>query len=69
MVRILGFYCRGLGSIPGPGTEIPQAVQGGQKKKKSTSSIKENTNFARTNSGYKIIYLRIFFNISPDHEK
>ena len=23
MVMILGFHCRGLGSIPSPGTEIP----------------------------------------------
>ena len=27
MVRIPGFHCCGLGSIPGQGTEIPQAAQ------------------------------------------
>ena len=32
MVRILGFHCHGLGSIPGQGTEIPQAAVDGQKK-------------------------------------
>ena len=32
MVRIPGFHCHGPGSIPGRGTEIPQAVQCGQKK-------------------------------------
>ena len=31
MVRILGFHCRGLGSIPGWGIEIPQAMWGTQK--------------------------------------
>ena len=31
MVRILSFHCGGLDSIPGWGTEIPQAMQGGQK--------------------------------------
>ena len=34
MVRILGFHCRGLGSIPGGGTEILQATGHSQKKKK-----------------------------------
>ena len=34
MFRILGFHCRGLGSIPGQGTEISQAMQCSQKKKK-----------------------------------
>ena len=34
VVRIPGFHCRGLGSIPGQGTEMPQAERGGQKKKK-----------------------------------
>ena len=32
MVRILGFHCRGLGSILGRGTKILQARQHGQKK-------------------------------------
>ena len=26
VVRILGFHCRGPGSIPGQGTEIPRGV-------------------------------------------
>ena len=34
VVRILGFHCRGLGSVPGWGTEIPQATQHSQKKKR-----------------------------------
>ena len=38
MVRILSFHCRGPGSIPGRGTEIPQAKQRGQKKKKKSKS-------------------------------
>ena len=33
MVRILGFHCQGLGSVPGQGTEILQAMWNGQKKK------------------------------------
>ena len=32
VVRIQRFHCRGLGSIPGQGTKIPQAAQHGQKK-------------------------------------
>ena len=40
MVRILGFHCRGPGSIPGQGNEIPQAVQHGQKKKKKKKKKK-----------------------------
>ena len=34
VARIQPFCRRGPGSIPGGGTEIPQAVQRGQKKKK-----------------------------------
>ena len=30
MVTILGFHCRGLGSVSGWVTDIPQAVQLGQ---------------------------------------
>ena len=37
VVRILCFHCRGLGLIPGWGTEIPQAVQCGQRKKKNAA--------------------------------
>ena len=33
VVRIPGFACQGPGSIPGRGTEIPQAAWRGQKKK------------------------------------
>ena len=35
VVRITGFHCRGLGSVPGQGTEIPQAMQHCQKKQKT----------------------------------
>ena len=34
VVRTLRFHCCGLGSIPGQGTKIPQAVQCSQKKSK-----------------------------------
>ena len=34
VVRIQGFHCCGLGSIPGQGTEILQAAQHGEKKRK-----------------------------------
>ena len=34
MIRIPGFHCHGLGSVLGPGTEIPQAMWHSQKKKK-----------------------------------
>ena len=40
MVRIPGFHCCGLGSVPGWGTEILQAVQCGQKKKKKKKVFK-----------------------------
>ena len=32
-VRILGFHCHGLGSIPGWGSEVPQTTRHSQKKK------------------------------------
>ena len=34
VVRILGFHCHGLGSIPSQRTEILQAMRRGQKKKR-----------------------------------
>ena len=34
MVRTWRFHCRGVGSIPGRGTKIPQVAWHGQKKKK-----------------------------------
>lgn len=34
MVRILGFHCHGLGSVPGGGTEIPRGARHGQNKDK-----------------------------------
>ena len=34
VVRIWHFHCRGLGSIPGQGTEIPQAMRMAKKKEK-----------------------------------
>ena len=37
VVRILGFHCCGLGSTPGGGTEIPQAILCGRKKKRRCS--------------------------------
>ena len=39
MARTRHFSCWGPGSIPGQGTEIPQAAQCGQKKKKERDSI------------------------------
>ena len=39
MVKTPCFQCRGLGSIPGPGTENPHAVQHGEKKKVSRTDI------------------------------
>ena len=38
VVRIPGFHCRGLGSIPYHGTEILQAGHHGNKKKKILKS-------------------------------
>lgn len=40
VVRILGFPCHGLGSIPGWGTEIPQPCSAAKKKFKRMSSSK-----------------------------
>ena len=37
MVRIPGFHCCGPGSVPGQGTEIPQAVEHSQKTNKQTN--------------------------------
>ena len=34
VVRILGFHCHGSGSVPGQGTEIPQAAWHDQKKRR-----------------------------------
>ena len=44
VVRIPGFHCRGLGSVPGQGTEILQVMWRGEKKKntKNTKSNKQN---------------------------
>ena len=42
VVRILGFHCRGLGSIPGQGTEILQAMQHGPKKEKRKIKYKQH---------------------------
>ena len=47
VVRILGFHCCGLGSIPSWETEIPQAMQLGQKKKKNENK-KTYTNILKT---------------------
>ena len=40
MVRILGFHYHGPGSIPGQGTETPQAAQPKKKEKKRKSENK-----------------------------
>ena len=40
MVRILGFHYCDLGSVPGQGTKIPQAMQHGQRKKAKALSVK-----------------------------
>ena len=39
MVRILGFHCHDPDSISGLGTEIPQAMGCGQKKKKLMHNV------------------------------
>ena len=44
MVRIQHFHCQGLGSIPGWGTMIPQALQCGKGKKKLSRNPYQNTN-------------------------
>ena len=41
VVRTRCFHCRGLGSIPGWGTKIPQAAQHGQKTPKTWDGEKE----------------------------
>jgi len=41
VVRILGFYCYDLGSIPGWGIEIPQDVRHCQKRKKKKENKPE----------------------------
>ena len=41
MIGIPGFHCCGLGSVPGRGTEIPQAVQHSQKTKQNKTKTKE----------------------------
>ena len=43
MVKILGFYCHGLGTVPGRGTEIPQATQ--PKKEKLTEYLSNELRF------------------------
>ena len=47
VVRMQHFHCRGLGSIPGWGTEIPQATQHSQNKnKKKKKQTKSPINFS-----------------------
>ena len=43
VVKTPQFHCRGLGFDPGWGTKIPQAAQGGQKKKKNLPHEVDNT--------------------------
>ena len=38
VVRVLGFHCHGLCSIPGQGTELSQAMRCGQRKHRSPRS-------------------------------
>ena len=42
MVTIPDFHCCGLGSIPGQGTEIPQAMTCGRKTNKQKNTVKNN---------------------------
>ena len=52
--RLLTFTAVGSGSIPGQGTKIPQAIQGGQKKKKFLTQLEDT----RTRTGCELL-LRI----------
>ena len=47
MVRILGFHCYGLASIPGRGTEILHAVQPKKKKKKKKKRMNDSIRLGR----------------------
>ena len=51
VVRILGVHCHGLGSVPGGGTEIPQALCCAQNKKKNKK--KEGKKKGRWKEGRK----------------
>ena len=56
VVRTRRFHCSGLGSIPGQGTKIPQAMWLGQKSKqtirqKSKPSIEKSQNFIEGHFG------------------
>ena len=52
MVRILGSHCCGLGTTPGQGMEIPQAVQHDQKKKKTSPVLVLKLMLIVINSNY-----------------
>ena len=41
VVRVLGFHCRGPGSIPGLGSEMLQAPWHGQTKKQNPQKTKD----------------------------
>ena len=49
VVRILGFHCCGLDSIPGQGTKIPQAM-GPKKKKHQKKKEKQSMNTVKAKS-------------------
>ena len=63
MVRIPGFYYCGLDSVPGQGTEIPQAMQWPKNKKKKSehrgfSSEDANTHYLRVSRIYAEYIMR-----------
>lgn len=42
MVRVLGFHCCGMGSVPGQETEIPTSSEVQKKKKKKVQFSTKN---------------------------
>ena len=53
MVRTPGFHCRGLGSILGWGTKIPQVAQNNQE----NQNQKKNPKFPSANEQIKMWYI------------
>ena len=51
VVRAWHFHCQGPGSIPGPGTKIPQATWPGKKKKHRTSLVAQWLRLCTPNAG------------------
>ena len=62
MVRILSFHCCDLGSVPGQGTKIPQAMPKEKNKKhcKSSIEVKKGKASMRVGSGCLNITLMAF---------